>query len=123
MPDLNWCMVGIEANLELKVGDEEGRAPSIRPSQVRWFRDRVAAGGYPMFAYLCNRENHASEVHVFRGELYEELAKAKTMRQVLRLPNLRVMDPQDLIDGLVSEMASWHDEVCPPSELILPSDI
>ncbi len=31
MPDVNWCLAGIEGNLELKFGYEDGAAPIVLP--------------------------------------------------------------------------------------------
>jgi hypothetical protein len=44
-PDANYCAYGVEGWLELKVGPNF----EVLPSQVAWFRDRLAAGGHPLF--------------------------------------------------------------------------
>lgn len=118
IPDVNWCLQGIEGNVELKYGFDGGAAPLIRPFQVVWFRERVKAGGYPMFAYYIECEEYTDEVYIFQGRHYEALAKAKDMEDVLEVPNLRVMDPNNLVEALLSEMASWHDEIDPPSQIV-----
>ncbi len=50
IPDIDYCMNGIESHIELKFGN--AIAPRIRPSQVKWFRDRVRAGGHP-WLFTC----------------------------------------------------------------------
>lgn len=118
MPDLNWCLAGIEGNLELKYGYENGAAPIIRPNQIVWFRERVKAGGYPMFGYFVECEKYMDEVYVFQGRHFEELAKAKEVNEIFDLPHLRIINPDEFVEGLISEMASWHDEIDPPSRII-----
>lgn len=44
VPDLNYCIDGVEGWLELKSGSFD-----VKASQVRWFEDRVAKGGWPLF--------------------------------------------------------------------------
>ena len=45
VPDVNYCCYGVEGWLELKAGPDI----EVRSTQVRWFRDRIAAGGWPLF--------------------------------------------------------------------------
>lgn len=124
IPDINWCLHGIEGNLELKFAYDGGAAPMIRPNQIVWFRERIRAGGYPMFGYYVECESYMDEVYIFQGRHYEELAKAKDLEDIYELPNLRVINPLEFVEAVVSEMASWHDEVDPPaSDLILPPTI
>lgn len=43
-PDINFCINNVEGNIELKHGNL-GHDIKIRPSQRRWFKQRVDAGG------------------------------------------------------------------------------
>lgn len=117
IPDVNWCMAGIEGNLELKVGKDDGVRPRIRPTQLIWFRKRVAAGGYPMFGIYVNSKEYTDEVYIFQGRYLDKINEMKKMSDLLEsdIPQLRIMDPNNFVEGLVSEMASWHDEIEPPN--------
>ncbi len=46
-PDLDVCAGGAERKVELKIVKAKG-AIEIRPTQYRWFKDRVKAGGRPV---------------------------------------------------------------------------
>ena len=118
IPDINWCMGGIEGNLELKFGYDTGAAPLIRPYQLVWFRERIQAGGYPMLGYYIECEEYTDEVMVFQGRHIDDLAKAKDMDGIYDIPHLRIIHPEEMIEGLISEMASWHDELHPQITLI-----
>jgi len=86
--------------------------------QVVWFRERVRAGGYPMFGFYVENEKYTDEVFVIQGRYFEALAKMKDIDELTDVPYLRVMNPNDFVEGLISEMSSWHDEVDPPSKII-----
>ena len=45
IPDLNYCYKEVEGWIELKAGPDI----EVRSSQVRWMKDRIKAGGYPLF--------------------------------------------------------------------------
>lgn len=45
IPDCNYCYAGVEGWLELKAGPDI----EVRPTQLVWFRDRIKAGGWPLF--------------------------------------------------------------------------
>ena len=113
IPDINWCMEGIEGNLELKFAYDNGAAPIIRPMQLVWFRERIAAGGYPMLAYYIECEGYMDNVYIFQGRHIDAMATCKTMEEIYDEPNLRVVNPQEMIEALISEIASWHDEANP----------
>ena len=123
MPDINWCYQGIEGNLELKIAYDEGAGPHIRPNQIVWFRERVKAGGYPMFGVYVKSKTYSDEVYVIQGRYVTELADySNNWDAVLaNVPHLRVMRPEEFVQALISEMASWHDEIDPPGpEIITP---
>lgn len=44
-PDIDYCCYGVCGELELKAGPDI----EVRATQVNWFRDRIAAGGHPLF--------------------------------------------------------------------------
>ena len=118
IPDISWCMEGIEGNLELKFGYDTGAAPLIRPLQLVWFRERIKAGGYPMLGYYIECEEFMDEVMVFQGRHIEALARAKDIDDIYSIPHLRIIHPEEMIEGLISEMASWHDELHPNIALL-----
>ena len=110
IPDINWCMSGIEGNLELKFKKDDLAMPLIRPAQIVWFRERIRAGGYPMVAYYVESKEYTDEVYIVQGRYLEDLVDADDITDV---PYLRMLEPQELIEAMISEIASWHDELNP----------
>lgn len=56
VPDLDVCVAGNEFKIELKYGSDS-KMPKMRPSQVKWFRHRVKAGGFPwVFAKIIKHD-------------------------------------------------------------------
>jgi len=51
-PDVNYCIRGYCNHIELKYTNTEKRGLRLRPSQSRWFRDRVKSEGQPWM--LCH---------------------------------------------------------------------
>jgi hypothetical protein len=47
IPDLDFCINGIEGHVELKYASEK-KSPELRTSQRLWFRRRLAEGGTPV---------------------------------------------------------------------------
>ena len=113
IPDINWCMEGIEGNLELKFAHENGAVPLIRPLQLVWFRERIKAGGYPMLAYYIEGKEYSDEVFLFQGRYIDHLATTKDLDDLCDVPYLKVLNPDEIVEALISEMASWHDELHP----------
>ena len=113
IPDINYCVAGVEGNVECKYAIEDGLAPKIRPTQLVWFRERVRAGGYPMLAYYVDgsKAGYMDNVYIFQGRFIDRMAKCRTVSELYSVPHLHVLDPEEMIQGLFSEMASWHDEV------------
>lgn len=60
-PDLEICYSGLSQHIELKVTDKEG-AIKIRPTQYRWFKDQVRAGGKPLLWVM-----HSGMHYIFQG--------------------------------------------------------
>lgn len=110
IPDINWCLEGIEGNLELKFCYDTGAAPHIRPPQLVWFRERIKAGGYPMLAYYIEEEDAIDGVYIFQGRHIEALAMCKTTDELFDIEYLRVINPQEMVEALISEIASWCDQ-------------
>ena len=50
VPDLNYCVDGVEGWLELKAGPDI----DIRASQVIWMKEHIASGGWPLFFISWN---------------------------------------------------------------------
>lgn len=44
-PDVNYCLRGVEGNVELKYCDEQRNGFEVRATQYRWFQRRMEAGG------------------------------------------------------------------------------
>lgn len=61
-PDINFCLDGIEGNLELKVNGPNGF--EIRPSQKRWFMVRIKNGGNCWFLLKTYEETLASDAFI-----------------------------------------------------------
>ena len=113
IPDINWCLDGIVGDLELKFGCNGFPAPNVRGNQLVWFRDRIKAGGYPMLAYYIEEPEYTDEVYLFQGRYIEQLALCKKLDEIYEIPNLRVIRPEEMIEALISEIASWYDQENP----------
>lgn len=77
-PDLNVCLNGREINVELKYGC--GRLPKIRSTQLKWFTDRMKAGGKPLIMACLIREGEA-HVHVYSGHRIYDLYRATAFKR------------------------------------------
>jgi len=69
IPDLDFCIQEIEGHIELKYGNKL-KKPELRPSQVRWFRDRIKAGGKPFFLLL---DGDTNKVYLIGGSWHDKL--------------------------------------------------
>ena len=119
IPDISWCLDGIVGQLELKFGcGKRDRAPHIRASQLVWFRERMKAGGYPMLGHYIEEPEFTDEVYLFQGRYIEQLAMCKKLDEIYEVPNLRIMNPGELVEGLISEIASWYDQENPQSQIV-----
>jgi len=83
IPDLDYCLQGNEGKIELKYCTTK-RGADIKPSQVRWMRQRVKSGGKPI--YLCYNSDKKTVHFVLdvtnpalhgtvRWHVWEELSK------------------------------------------------
>jgi len=91
IPDLDFCVRGVEGHIELKFGKDK-KVPSIRPSQVKWFHDRIKNGGHPMiFAKIVigTRVNYC----FYAGSKVRELHEAKSNQDWVNLANVSYVVP------------------------------
>lgn len=77
IPDLDYCVDGIESDIELKYGNAL-KKPELRPSQVRWFRDRIKAGGKPFFLCL---DGDTDTVYLVGGAHYNALKGSQSINK------------------------------------------
>jgi hypothetical protein len=78
IPDLNYCLNGVEGWIELKTIDKE-EAPHIRPAQRRWIRKRIANFGRVWL--LCHQES-TGKVYLVHGRVIMGLSTFKTWREL-----------------------------------------
>lgn len=67
-PDVNYCIDGIEGNVELKYTNSSKKGIILRPSQHQWFRKRVKAGGRPWVLVWVNLPLQQPYYIVLTGE-------------------------------------------------------
>ena len=81
IPDVDYCLFGTENHVELKFGHIGKPAPEIRGSQVRWFRDRVEAGGHPwLFTHISG--NNGSNLYMLHlGKNVGRLSREKQIAE------------------------------------------
>lgn len=96
IPDVDYCILGVENHVELKYGKE--KRPKIRPTQVKWFRDRVKAGGHP---YLF------TQIHCPRSADYWMLHQGDKVGFLARESNLKFW-VRDALEIWTKEMV-WLD--------------
>ena len=76
IPDVDYCINGTEGHVELKFGRD--RAPKIRATQVKWFRNRVRAGGKPwLFTEIRTAKRSIYMLH--EGKHVGHLARMKDL--------------------------------------------
>lgn len=79
IPDVDFCIKGFEGHMELKFAREKLKKNFVRSTQVKWFRDRVKAGGRPwLFALL-----------IIGGEKYYVLFKGENVGSISRETNIK----------------------------------
>ena len=63
IPDVDFCIAGVEGHVELKFGNGS-KHPNIRPTQAKWFRDRVRKDGKPwMFTLIMVKKRSVYLLH------------------------------------------------------------
>lgn len=78
IPDIDYCSGGIEGHLELKVWGRN--SPTLRPTQIKWFEDRVKAGGYPLILTMLQTICNNDQFLVHPGSMIRKLHMNKTRR-------------------------------------------
>ena len=69
-PDVNYCFGVCEGNIECKYQDETSKL-KIKPSQKRWFKQRVKSGGN---CWLIGYFEYSEEAYILvRGEYIKHL--------------------------------------------------
>lgn len=91
IPDIDFCMSDVESHIELKFGNEK-KAPSIRPSQVKWFDRRVKAGGHPIILAKIELDD-GTRYCFYAGSKARELYDAKTSHDWIAAANLVYRSP------------------------------
>lgn len=90
-PDLEYCCYGVEGWIELKAFPD----PEVRASQVTWMKDRIAAGGHPLFlfqnqdAYTMVPGSAAS--HIRQDPSWENVLRHSTSLWPGSLPSAELM--------------------------------
>lgn len=75
-PDVDYCCYGVCNQLELKAGPDL----EVRATQVAWFKDRIEAGGHPLFLVQWG------DVYaVVPGDRATDLRRNPSLENVLRL--------------------------------------
>ncbi|MBW2637434.1 MAG: hypothetical protein JRC86_07945 [Deltaproteobacteria bacterium] len=95
IPDVDYCVEGIVGHVEVKHYRKTKplhlNAPDMKPSQVKWFRDRIKAGEMPMIlsALKVDLGGRPTECFVLHeGKYFEDLAKLKSTGEWLEFPNV-----------------------------------
>ncbi len=74
IPDLDICINGIEARMELKFSRENNKF-TLRPTQVAWFRRRNKAKGSRNFILWCQEIAGDRYFHIIPGKKVPHLGK------------------------------------------------
>lgn len=90
IPDIDYCICGTNGHVELKhyrkTKPVHCNAPDIKPSQIKWMRNRIAAGEMPLlFSLLKTEEGEVYCLHL--GCWLEDLSKCKSSKEWLQYPN------------------------------------
>ena len=77
VPDIDYHLE-ITNNIELKfVNGRHRRKNVIRSSQIKWFRDRISAGGMPLLSTYIIKESGERIVGVYSGNMITKLSELK----------------------------------------------
>lgn len=94
-PDLDACIGGGIIQVELKIEKPSGKVV-IRPTQYKWFRDRVAAGGNPVM--LIGRLGRFYAVH---GSMVNSPCPIKHIDDVLARPHFSSPSIEACFDAII----------------------
>lgn len=119
IPDVDLCIDGEEFHLEFK-HSATNAPPKIRPSQVKWFKKRVAAGGNPWIVAHLEGLGVLLIPGCFVGDLIKSSRRQEWMEfaQIIIPPDLDHLTYSDwhvLIEG-------FRTSVCGFVQLAVQSD-
>lgn len=87
IPDVDYHL-DVTNNLEIKHITKK-RTSHIRPTQVKWFRDRIKAGGEPLLlAYLETEYDTIGTLALYHGSTVDKLVSLKYPNQWLQAPGV-----------------------------------
>lgn len=101
IPDVNYCVKGVEGWIELK----QFPKIDIKTSQVRWFRERVKAGGFPLFVVGGERS-----FYVVPGDRVTMLTGCRTEDDLLNISTTilpKTTNSRQLVDILMSPQTQY----------------
>ncbi len=97
-PDVDFCARGVNVQIEFKYS-ENGLPPEIRPTQVRWFKKRIKAGGRPFILAKILVEDEWLYFLVLGGNI-ENLARASSINAwISRGSAYRIFDEDEMNTG------------------------
>ncbi len=76
-PDINFCIDGVEGNIECKF-QYAGYPMDIRPSQKRWFKDRLEAGGNCWLLGCFDVDGGGSFIYLVHGSYINHLTNQRS---------------------------------------------
>lgn len=94
IPDIDYCIHGVEGHVELKYSKKGGKQPRLRPTQKKWMRERIKAGGIP-FLFV--------RFDAYGQEPMYCLIKGRTV--------LKFQGSIQLGDTLSNSCAVWHGNI------------
>jgi hypothetical protein len=78
IPDLNYCVDGVEGWIELKWW-YKSKPAQFRPTQIAWFRRRVTAGGKPFVVWAHDLDGPPKFV-LMEGKNVPSLARSQEIK-------------------------------------------
>ncbi len=92
IPDIDFCISGVEGHLELKYWGKE--PPNFRPTQIKWFRDRNSHGGVSII--LTEYSKSSKHFYMFHDStMVEDLQEHQGLIDHWRKTAYRVTDILD----------------------------
>lgn len=92
-PDLNFCVNGVDGNIELKISATLNRKITLRPAQHRWFKSRINAGSTSswVMAYITKEKIWL----LIRGDYTKELISNPKAYDWVKLAEHKFVDKLD----------------------------
>lgn len=94
IPDVDFCLFSKEGHIELKFIEEKPKKGWIRPTQVKWFRDRVKNGGHPWLFVLIIFKGQRVYC-IYDGKILPELAYERDAQKIMSLSTWMWLDKMD----------------------------